>query len=116
MGNISVSKDFNAFCSNLKLSNTTISNIRTRYHAITKRIDQDFWNSNSKTTYDNYSGNGQSALLQVVKNSLRTTYRNSNLSADGQVIDIFFSDEIKFEVVLAFLMKAGHSICASQIF
>lgn len=95
MGKISISNDFSTFCNNLRLSNTTVSKIQTRYHAITKRINQDFWNIDSDTAhslyvgsygrgtciyisdvdivvelpwnyyakYNDYSGNGQSALL-----------------------------------------------------
>lgn len=103
MGSISVSDDFSIFCNNLRLSSIDTSNIQTRYHAITKRINQDFWNSNSTTIhslyvgsygrgtciytsdvdiivelpwseyskYDDYYENGQSALLQAVRNSLQ---------------------------------------------
>ena len=53
--------------------------------------------------YDGYSGNGQSALLQKVKNSILTTYPNTNIGADGQVIDVSFDDRMKFEVVPAFV-------------
>lgn len=53
--------------------------------------------------YDGYSGNGQSALLQKVKNSIMTTYTNTKIGADGQVIDVSFTDGIKFEVVPAFV-------------
>jgi len=58
------------------------------------------WSEFSK--YDNYSGNGQSALLQAVRNSLMKTYSTSRVSADGQVVDVVFSDGVKFEVVPAF--------------
>ena len=52
--------------------------------------------------YDGYIGNGQSALLQAVKQSLGKTYPNSRVGADGQVVDIAFTDHITFEVVPAF--------------
>ena len=118
MGSISVSNDFSSFCSNLRLSDTVVSNIKMRYRTITKRINQDFWNNDSDTThslyvgsygrgtciytsdvdivvelpwsyytkYNDYSGNGQSALLQAVKCSLQKTYSSSSVSADGQVV------------------------------
>lgn len=57
--------------------------------------------------FDNYSGNGQSALLQTVKQSLEKTYSASSISGDGQVVDIDFSDGIKFEVVPAFKFSDG---------
>lgn len=55
--------------------------------------------------YNNYSGNGQSALLQAVRNSLRKTYPSTDIGADGQVIVITFTDGITFEVVPAFINK-----------
>ena len=55
--------------------------------------------------YDGYSGNGQSALLQEVKNSILTTYVNTDIGADGQVIVVTFVDGMKFEVVPAFVNK-----------
>jgi len=53
--------------------------------------------------YDNYSGNGQSALLQAVKNSIKQTYASSEVGADGQVVVVSFSDGIVFEVLPVFL-------------
>ena len=52
--------------------------------------------------YNNYSGNGQSALLQEVRNSLQKTY-NSYMRADGQVVKIDFTDNISFEIVPCFI-------------
>lgn len=52
--------------------------------------------------YNNHQGNGQSALLQAVKNSISQTY-NSYMKGDGQVVKIDFTDGISFEVVPAFL-------------
>lgn len=52
--------------------------------------------------YNAYSGNGQSSLLQAVKNSIEKTYKSS-MKADGQVIVISFTDGIFFELVPAFL-------------
>lgn len=54
--------------------------------------------------YDNYAGNGQSALLQAVKTSIENTYKSS-MKADGQVIVISFTDGIRFELVPAFINK-----------
>lgn len=143
MGSISVSNDFTSFCNNLRLSDSVVENIRTRYHAITKRINQDFWNSDSDTShslyvgsygrgtciytsdvdiiielpwsyytkYNNYSGNGQSALLQEVRSSLLKTYSSSAISADGQVVDINFYDGVKFEIVPAFKFSDDSGYC-----
>lgn len=53
--------------------------------------------------YNNYQYNGQSALLQSVKQSLKKTYSTTNISGDGQVIVITFYDGITFEIVPCFL-------------
>lgn len=55
--------------------------------------------------YDNYAGNGQSALLQAVRASISKTYSTTSIRADGQVILVPFNDDITFEVVPAFLNK-----------
>lgn len=55
--------------------------------------------------YNRYSyvkGNGQSRLLQAVKNAIQNAYSRSDVRADGQVIKIAFSDGMKFEVLPAF--------------
>ena len=59
------------------------------------------------TRYDNYIGNGQSALLQAVRQSIGKTYPNSRVGADGQVVEIAFTDHITFEVVPAFEQTDG---------
>lgn len=53
--------------------------------------------------YNEYEGNGQSALLQAVKKSIAKTYSTTDIGADGQVIEVSFSDNITFEVVPAFI-------------
>ncbi len=58
--------------------------------------------------YDNYTWNGQSALLQAVKESIEKTYSTTSIRADGQVILVPFSDRITFEVVPAFLNNGGN--------
>jgi predicted nucleotidyltransferase len=57
--------------------------------------------------YNNYSSNGQSALLQNVKGVLQKTYSTSHLKGDGQVIGINFNDGINFEIVPAFINNNG---------
>ncbi len=56
--------------------------------------------------YDKYSGNGQSALLQAVRNSMRKTYPSSEIGADGQVVVVKFTNGINFEVVPGFVNTA----------
>ena len=57
--------------------------------------------------YDNYTVNGQSALLQAVRNSIQKTYSSSSIGGDGQVVVIAFQDGITFEVVPVFTNRAG---------
>ena len=49
------------------------------------KLPQDEYNH-----YDVLKGNGQSRLLQVVKNAVISSYPKSNIHADGQVVDIKF--------------------------
>jgi len=56
--------------------------------------------------YNNYLGNGQSALLQAVRTSITKTYATTSIRADGQVVLVPFTDGITFEVAPAFLNRA----------
>lgn len=58
-------------------------------------------------TYNAYITNGQSALLQAVKNSISTTYPNTSMKGDGQIVQITFYDEMQFEVLPAFRHDDG---------
>lgn len=57
--------------------------------------------------YNAYLSNGQSALLQAVRDSLRKTYSTSSLGADGQVVVISFTDNRQFEILPAFINDNG---------
>ena len=57
--------------------------------------------------YDGYRGNGQSALLQTVRTSVRKTYPSTDVGADGQVIVVSFGDAISFDLVPAFTNTDG---------
>lgn len=57
--------------------------------------------------YHAYDSNGQSALLQAVKNSLLKTYNSSKVGGDGQVVVINFTDGIRFEILPYFDNKGG---------
>jgi hypothetical protein len=59
--------------------------------------------------YNGYQGNGQSALLQAVKTSIRKTYKTSDSFGDGQVVVISFTDGLTFEVLPVFENKDGES-------
>ena len=61
--------------------------------------------SNEYHKYNNYTGNGQSALLQAVKNSIQKTYPTTHFRADGQVIQINFTAGVCFEIVPAFICE-----------
>ena len=52
--------------------------------------------------FDAYQSNGQSRLLQAVKDAILITYPNSDVRPDGQVVKVKFSDGIKFEILPAF--------------
>ena len=57
------------------------------------------------STYDKYNaylGNGQSTLLQAVKNSIASTYSNTVLKGDGQIVKVNFTDNMSFEVLPVF--------------
>lgn len=133
-----VSEWFSEFCGNLAASD--IATIRTRYRAITKRLNQDFWGSDSDIThslyvgsygrgtgtqissdvdmlmrlpwtehvkYDAYITNGQSALLQAVRNSIQKTYPSTEVGGDGQVVVVSFTYGRQFEVLPGFLHSDG---------
>jgi hypothetical protein len=125
---------FQIFCANLQV--TKEEAISRRYHAITKRLNIDYWDTESDSShglyagsygrntaingvsdidmifqlpysvyerYDAHEGNGQSALLQAVRASIKKTYSVTDVGADGQVILVPFDDGITFEVVPAFI-------------
>ena len=129
---------FSTFCSNIQVKDG--GTISTRYKAITRRLNTDFWNTTSDIShslyvgsygrntaiqgfsdldmvfelpssiyyqYDNYTGNGQSALLQAVRTSMQKTYATSSVGGDGQVVVVNFSDGITFEIVPVFINQVG---------
>ena len=53
--------------------------------------------------YNNYFGNGQSALLQELKTVIQKTYSTSRIRGDGQVIVVSFYDGVICEILPAFL-------------
>ncbi len=53
---MSVSEWFKTFCTNIKMSTETISTISGRYRSITKRINIDYYNSDSDTNHSFYVG------------------------------------------------------------
>jgi tRNA nucleotidyltransferase (CCA-adding enzyme) len=74
----------------------------------TSDLDMAFWLPWSMhTQYDNHQGNGQSALLQAVRDSVKKTYYATTLGADGQVIVLNFNDGMQFEVLPCFELSNG---------
>lgn len=57
---------------------------------------------NQLSRYEEYRSNGQSQLLQEIKECISETYPNTEMRGDGQVVVVSFSDGMKFEVVPAF--------------
>lgn len=134
---MSISTKFENFNSNIRISQDNKDKISRRYKQITKRLNLDFWGTDSETShslyvgsygrdtdihvsdidmlfqlpydtyvqYDDYDGNGQSSLLQAVRNSLQKRYKTSYIKADGQVVGINFDDGICFEIVTCFINK-----------
>lgn len=136
---MSISTKFETFNKNIRISQDDQNKISYRYKQITKRLNLDFWSSDSETShslyvgsygrdtdihvsdvdmlfqlpymvyeqYNNYRGNGQSALLQAVKTSIQKTYKTTDSHGDGQVIAVDFTDGINFEIVPCFINKNG---------
>lgn len=129
---------FSGFCTEIQVKDG--GTISSRYKAITKRLNADFWDTTSETAhslyvgsygrntaiqgfsdldiifelpsdlyfqYDAYRNNGQSALLQAVRNSIQKTYPNSAIGADGQAVVVSFQDGIRFELVPVFNNRNG---------
>ncbi|ANL47537.1 nucleotidyltransferase domain-containing protein [Rhizobium phaseoli] len=59
------------------------------------------------STYNSYTGNGQSALLQAVRQSIMKTYPSTSIGGDGQVCVIRFDDGITFELLPVFVNTAN---------
>ncbi|TPP06969.1 nucleotidyltransferase [Rhizobium glycinendophyticum] len=58
-------------------------------------------------TYNAYANNGQSALLQAVRQSIMRTYSTTSVGGDGQVCVIKFDDGITFEILPVFVNSAN---------
>lgn len=134
-----INEKFENFCKNLRMTDKVVGDISYRYKQITKRLNIDFYESESDTLhslyvgsygrgteiytsdidvlfilpyavyqqYNAYANNGQSALLQAVKNSISKTYSTTYIGADGQVIKLDFSDGICYEIVPCFSNTDG---------
>lgn len=58
--------------------------------------------------YNGYQTNGQSALLQAVRNSIQKTYKSS-IKGDGQVVVVSWTDGVVFEILPCFINDDGES-------
>ena len=56
----------------------------------------------SYNQFNSVYGNGQSRLLQAVRQAILSMYPRSDVRADGQVVKISFSDGMYFEILPAF--------------
>ena len=61
--------------------------------------------------FDSHEYNGQSAMLQEVRNSIRNTYPSSEVSSDGQVVVINFDDGMRFEIAPGFELTDDRFKC-----
>jgi Second Messenger Oligonucleotide or Dinucleotide Synthetase domain len=52
--------------------------------------------------YSRHTGNGQSAFLQAIRDSIKRTYSASYVGADGQVVVLNFDDGMVFEILPCF--------------
>lgn len=75
-------------------------------------LDMLFWlHPDDYSRFDNHTGNGQSAMLQEVRNSIRNTYPSSEVSGDGQVVVISFDDGMRFEIAPGFELTDDRFKC-----
>ncbi|HHF3172838.1 TPA: nucleotidyltransferase [Vibrio alginolyticus] len=131
---MTVSSNFEALLSNLQIKNK--GQIGKRYRSITRALNREFRDSESKTanskqvgSYGRKSGingisdldmlyvlpdserqrfkNNPSYLLQVVRNAIREVYKNTDIRGDGQVVVVKFKDYAEFEVCPVFLESDG---------
>lgn len=59
-----VTKDFETFCANLRMSNNVVENVQYRYHQITRRINLDFWRLDNNSYHSFYVGSyGRSTAI-----------------------------------------------------
>lgn len=75
-------------------------NTATNYISDVDMLFEMPWNIYNK--YDNYVTNGQSALLQAVRTSIATTYPNTVVRGDGQIVQVTFADGMQIEVLPVF--------------
>ena len=65
--------------------------------------------------FDAYTSNGQSALLQEVRDTLKAKYPRSDIRGDGPVVTVKFTDEPWVEVVPAVLVPSESNILYADV-
>lgn len=131
---MTVAEMFTTFLDNLAIKNR--EQISDRYGEITRCLNKKYRDTDSKTSnslqvgsygrdtaidgisdldmiyilpkseWERFKDNRQSALLQEVKNALMERYPNTEMSGDGQVVTISFTNH-KIEIVPAFELDDG---------
>lgn len=136
---MSIAEKFQRFCSDLRMSDDVVAKVSSRYHEITRRLNESFRGYSSVDAnslyvgsygrgtainvsdidmlyvlpyseylrFNRYLWNGQSAMLQAVRDSIARTFSRTKLKGDGQVVVVEFGDGICFEVVPCFLNNDG---------
>lgn len=64
--------------------------------------------------YQNYAGNGQSALLQKVRARLLETYPSSDIRGDGPVVKVLFQSGHYVEIVPGFKSSSAQALFVPQ--
>lgn len=78
-------------------------------------LDMLFWlPPGDFSRFDRYAGNGQSALLQEVRASIKKTYPNTEASGDGQVVVVSFDDGMRFEIAPGFEQSDARFKCPNS--
>lgn len=126
-----IAERFQRFCSNLRMSDGVVENVVSRYHRITRQLNESFRGTSNEDAnslyvgsygrgtaisvsdvdmlyvlprdeylrFSHYKWNGQSAMLQAVRDSIARTFSRTKLKGDGQVVVVEFGDGICFDVV-----------------
>lgn len=86
-----VSENFSSFCSNLRMSETMVSNVQNRYKQITRRVNSDFWESGSDSLHSLYVGSyGRGTAIHVsdidiiMQLPVKKYHQYSNYIGNGQ--------------------------------
>jgi hypothetical protein len=63
---MSISEKFQTFCTNLRMTTSVVNNVSSRYKQITKRLNTDFYSSDSETLHSLYVGSyGRGTAIHV---------------------------------------------------